>query len=190
MNSAFQNAGFFLINTLFNLVIFLFLMRAVLVFIRADYFNPISQIIIKLTRPVIAPLRRFIPDYKKIELASVVVIFLMELLKFFLLAFISSQMPNVIGLAILSLADGLKSTINLFFYAILIQAIMSWVQPGNTPVTQLLSKITSPIMRIFYRFVPPINGIDITPIPAMIFLQLLLILIIGPLFVMGQAMAF
>ncbi|MDR3478220.1 MAG: YggT family protein [Gammaproteobacteria bacterium] len=188
--NTFANASIFLISTLFDLITFLFIARVVLVAIRADYYNPISQFVNKLTQSIVSPLRRFIPNYKNIELASVVIILVLAMLKFCLLGLILFGHANPIGLFVLASADFLKSILNLFFYAILLQAIMSWIQSGYSPVANLLNQITTPLMRPFQRIIPPIGGMDITPIPVMILLQLLLIVIVAPLFTVGQGLAF
>ena len=190
MTSPVNDASVFLINTLFDLYLFILVVRLVLVAMRVDYFNPLSQMIIKLTQPLIGPLRRFIPNYKNIELATVCVILILEIVKYALLGVTLFGLPNPIGLIVLALADSLKSLVNLFFYAIIIQAIMSWVNAGYSPMAEVLAKITSPIMRPFQQVIPPVGGMDISPIPAMITLQLLLILLIGPLFKLGWSMAF
>ena len=190
MPNAINSAGLFLITTLFDLYIFVVLARILLVAVKADYFNPMSQFVIKLTQFIITPMRRVIPNFRQIELASVVLVILLEMLKFFLISMILITTPNMIGLIVLGLADALKAMLNIFFYAILLQAILTWVQTGYSPVAYLLSQITAPLMRPFRRIIPPINGVDISPLPAMIVLQLLIILIVGPLFVVGQVMAF
>jgi YggT family protein len=190
MQSPINNAGIFLISTLFDLYLFVLIMRLVLVATRVDYFNPLSQVVIKLTQKIITPLRRVIPNYKNIELATVVVLLGVEVIKFILLGLIIVGLPNPAGLIILAVADSLKSLVNLFFYAIIIQAIMSWVSTGHSPMTQVIHKITTPIIRPFQRIIPPMGGLDISPIPAMIALQLLLILFISPLLAIGWGMAF
>jgi YggT family protein len=186
----FANASIFLVSTVFDLVIFLFIARMVLVAIRADYYNPISQFINKLTQTIVSPMRRYIPNYKNIETASLIIILVLEMIKYCLLGFILFGRANPVGLFVLASADFLKSILNLFFYAILLQAIMSWVQSGYSPMATLLNQITTPLMRPFHRIIPPIGGMDITPIPVMILLQLLIIVIVTPLFTVGQGLAF
>lgn len=190
MPTTLNNASVFLISTLFDLYIFIVIVRLVLAGIKADFYNPISQFIIKLTQVIVMPLRRIIPNFRRIELASVVLILCLEMLKFSLLGITLGQHIHVLGLIILAGADALKASTNLFFYAILLQAILSWTQAGYSPLAYLLTQITAPIMRPFRRFIPPIAGIDITAIPAMLSLQLCIILIVGPMFMAGQAMAF
>jgi YggT family protein len=190
MQSPINNATVFLVSTLFDLYLFVLIMRLVLVAMRVDYFNPLSQMIIKLTQKIIGPLRRIIPNYKHIELATVIVILTLEIIKFVLLGLILFGLPNLIGLLLLAVADSLKSLVNFFFYAIIIQAIMSWVSTGHSPMTKVINKITAPVIKPFQRLIPPVGGMDISPIPAMIVLQLLIILFISPLFAMGWGMAF
>ena len=97
-------------------------------------------------------------------------------------------MPNILGLFILSLGDAIKLLLDTFFYAILLHAILSWVQPG-LPINNLLYKFTSPIMNPLRRYIPLVGGIDITPIPALIILQLLIILLVNPLMTLGLRIA-
>ena len=154
-----SNAGLFLVTTLFDLYLLVLVVRLILAYSRANYFNPVTQVIIKLTQPLVAPLRKVIPNYKGIEFATLLLIIVFEIIK------------------ILLIRHTLKLILNTFFYAILIQVLLSWIQPGNTPATQLLSQITAPIMRPMHRLVPPIGGMDLSPIPALIILQLLVILL-------------
>lgn len=190
MSDPFNNAGIFLINTLFDLYLFVLVIRLILVWVRADYFNPLSQVTVKLTNPLITPLRRFIPNIANLELATLICIIVFEMLKFFLIGLITTGIPNVVGLIIIAFADTLKILFNTFFYAILIQTLLSWVQPGYSPMAQILMKMTSPVLRPIQRIVPPVAGFDISPIPALIGLQLLTILLVSPLFGIGLKMAF
>ncbi|MEO8401289.1 MAG: YggT family protein [Gammaproteobacteria bacterium] len=177
MTDTLDNAGIFLISTLFNLYLFVLVVRLILAFAQANYFNPLTQLIIKLTQPLVAPLRRIFPTYRGIEYATLVLILFFELLKIILLSAITIGLPNIVELFVFTVADSLKLILNTFFYAILLRAILSWFQPGFSPAGQLLEQISSPIMRPLQRMIPPINGIDITPIPALIILQLLVILL-------------
>ena len=103
MPPVFNTATIFLISTLFDLYIFVLLIRIVLISIRADFYSPISQFVTKLTQGIIQPLRRVIPNYKKIELASIVLIVALAMLKYFLLGVIVFGHANPIGLFISTL---------------------------------------------------------------------------------------
>lgn len=190
MSDPLNNAGIFLVTTLFDLYLFILAIRLILVWVRADYFNPLSQITVKLTNPLITPLRRIIPNIANLELATLLSIIVFEMLKFLLIGIMTSGMPNISGLFILAFADTLKIVLNIFFYGILIQALLSWLQPGYSPMTQILMKITSVILRPIQRVIPPVAGFDISPIPALIGLQLLTILLVSPLFGIGLRIAF
>lgn len=184
--SIMQNGLLFLIQTLFDLYLFILVLRLLLAFVGAHYFDPITQFIIRCTDFIVKPLRRHIPNYRRVEISTLVIILSLELIKYILIGFLNFNSISMSGLIILSLADVLKLTIQTFFYAIILQAILSWVQP-HSPVNMLLYKINSPIMRPIQRLIPPVGGIDISPIPAMIVLQLLMIMIVNPLMTTGFA---
>lgn len=172
-----NSAGVFLVKTLFDLYLFVLVIRLIMVWVRADYFNPLSQLIVKLTNPIITPMRRVIPNVANIELSSLVLIILLEMLKFFIIIYMLTGFPNPLSVIVLGLIDTFKTILSTFFYAILIQALMSWIQPGQSPITQILQKITSPILRPIQRIVPPVAGFDLSPIFALIILQVLIILL-------------
>jgi YggT family protein len=190
MTDPFSNAGLFLINTVFDLYLIVLMTRIILAWARADYFNPLTQIILKLTQPIIKPLQRFIPKYAGIELSTLLVIFVLEIIKFFLIGLIVYGLPtNAFGLFILAGVDILKLFFNTLFYAILFLAIFSWFQSGFSPIARTLTLITSPIMRPIQRVLPPIAGFDLSPIPALIILQLFAIFLV-PLAAFGMRVAF
>jgi YggT family protein len=95
----------------------------------------------------------------------------------------------VLGLLLLSMGDAIKLLLEVFFYAILVQALLSWIQPGS-PINYVLYQFTAPILRPFQRFIPTINGIDISAIPALITLQFLIIILVSPLMAAGWGVAF
>ncbi|MHB1948876.1 MAG: YggT family protein [Gammaproteobacteria bacterium] len=187
MTTPIQDAELFLINTIFDLYLLILMIRFILCWARSNYFNPITRFIINCTQPIVAPLRRILPTYHGIEFATLAWILIFATLKFFLVGLVIFGLPKVpIGLIVLALATALKLLLNTFFYAIFLQAILSWIQPGYSPLGELLSQVTSPIMRPIRRLVPAVGGIDISPIPALIILQLLLIVLVNPM--MAQAM--
>jgi YggT family protein len=190
MPNILDNAGIFLVSTVFDLLILVFLLRIILVAVYADFSNPVSQIVIKCTQRLMTPLQRIIPNFKRIELASVLIAFGLEILKFLLLGWITVGLPHIGGLLLIAGADLLKTLINLFFYAILLQAIISWFNLRHSPYIPLLEKITAPVLTPFHRIIPLVSGIDLSPVPAMIILQLLIIALVAPLYNMGWEMAF
>lgn len=191
MTTPIQDAELFLINTIFDLYLLILMIRFILCWVRSNYFNPITRFIINCTQPIVAPLRRLLPTYHGIEFATLVWILIIATLKFFLIGLVIVGLPKVpAGLLVLACANALKLLLNTFFYAILLQAILSWVQPGYSPLGELLFQITTPIMRPIRRVIPPLGGIDISPLPALIILQLLLIVLVNPMMTQGMGLTF
>lgn len=184
-------AGIFLIEALFDLYIFALILRFLFQMVRADFFNPVSQAIVKVTNPPLIPLRRFIPGFRGLDMACLLVIAMVCWAKLMITyGIIFKSLPFVPGLFVWSVGDITQSVINLFFFAIIAQAILSWVNPyGNHPIASILYKITNPIMKPFRRFIPPIGGFDITPIFAILLLQVLGMLNREYIIQMGQILA-
>jgi YggT family protein len=182
-----QNASAFLIHSIFDLYLFILLLRFILQYLRVDYYNPFTQFVVKATSPVVVPLRRIVPGFYGIDFATIIAILVLTGVKISLIMFVSMhKFPAIAGLLIWSFGEIFALTINLFFYAILMTVILSWVAPmSNSPITPILYRLTEPLMRPVRRLIPPIGGFDITPIPVMITLQVLKILIADPLTQMG-----
>ncbi len=169
--------------------LFILVIRVLLAYAGANYFDPITQFVIRCTDFIVKPLRRVIPNVRRIELSTLTLIVVIEMLKITLISAIS--MPNLAlsGMFIIAFAETLKVFVQTMLYAIIMQAILSWVQP-NSPVNLLLYKITSPIMRPIQRVCPVVGGMDISPLPAILLLQLSIILIVNPLLQAGYGVSF
>ncbi len=172
-----SNALLFLVSTLFELYLFVLAIRLLLAFARINYFHPITQFIIRLTQPIVAPVRRFIPNYRNLESATLTWLFLIEIIKLSVLSALVGVIPPIHFLLLFAVSATIRILLQTLFYAILIQALLSWLNPGATPISDILEAITRPIMQPLRRLIPPIAGIDITPIPALIFLQFLTMLL-------------
>lgn len=183
-----DSALILLINTLFQLYLYVLTIRVIIVWERFDYFNPLTQFIARLTDFIVKPLRRVLPNIGKYETASIVLIFILEIIKFQLISLISVGLPNILGIIIVSFADMIKLVTTTFFYAILVQAILTWLQPLSY-VNRILYDFTAPIMRPLQRIIPPVGGIDITPIPALLILEIINMTIVNSLMMMGVRIA-
>ena len=183
------NATTFLIHTIFDLYILVVMLRFLLQLMEADFYNPISQLLVKATQPPLRQLRRFIPGYAGVDIASVVLLFALKFVELWLLGSVQSHPPAALGNIVVSLAELLRLTINVFFWAILIQIVISWVNPGlHNPITTLLHRLTEPLLGRARRMLPPMSGFDLSPIPVIIALQLLIFLGVQPLFDWGRTM--
>lgn len=174
MPDSLSNIELYLINTLFDLYLIVLSVRLILAWVRANYFNPITRFIIKVTQPLVSPVRRILPTYWGFEFSTFFWIVIFELIKILLISMIVSNGFNLSILLIFALLGSIKMILTVFFYAILIGSIMSLLTPGYTPLSEVLMQLSSPILKPLRRLIPSISGIDITPIPALIILQILI----------------
>ncbi len=176
------NAATFLIETLFGLYILIVMLRFLLHWARADFYNPVSQFIVKATQPPLAPLRKFIPGFAGLDVAAVVFMLVLKFIELWIVTGLLGIAPQVGGLAILSIAELLGLLINVFIFSILIQVIISWVNPGMyNPVVGLLHSLNEPLLTRARRVIPPISGLDLSPIAVIIVLQLVSMLAVAPI---------
>jgi YggT family protein len=162
----------FVLKTLTHLYLLLLLLRFWLPVLRADFRNPVAQGILRITSPLVIPLRRFVPAIGRVDTATVLVAFTIEYLLILLLLTLSRITPEFLPIAITAIMDLAVLSLNMFFFVILIKIIMSWVAPNNyNPVTAMLTTISEPVLRPFRRMLPPIGGIDISPIFAIVIIQ-------------------
>ena len=188
MPSALHTALLFLINTVFDLYLFVLALRLILVWSGAHYQNPLVQFVVAFTDVLVKPLRRYLPNYHGIEFATVSLILLIDIIRFFIVVWLDIKFPHLPGIIIMAMGDFLKLILNTLFYAIFLQVIISWIQPTSYMNT-MLSQITAPLMRPFQKHIPPVNGFDLSPIPALIILQLFIILLATPIINLGLGVA-
>jgi len=177
----------FLINTLFGLYILTVMLRFILAAVRADFYNPVSQFLVKVTNPPLIPLRKLIPSIGKIDTSSLVLMLVLQIASFSLIALLRGGQIPLVSLVILSLAELVGLLLNVFLFSIFIQVIISWINPGTfNPVVSLLYSITEPILRPCRRLIPPMAGMDLSPLVALIAIQLAKMLLLPPLHQLAQ----
>lgn len=190
MGGAVIESGEFLVRTLFGLYIGAIMIRFLLALARADFYNPISQFLVKVTNPPIIPLRRVIPSMMGIDMASLILMLVLQAVEFMLVAAIKGFGIHPLGLVILSIGGLLSLLIQIYFFTILIQVILSWVAPGgHNPAISLLYSLNEPLLGRARRILPPIHGFDLSPILVMIILQLLNILATKPIITLGLSLS-
>ena len=176
------NAATFLIETVFGLYILLVMLRFLLQWARADFYNPVSQFIVKATQLPLKPLRKIIPGIGGLDMAALVFMIMLKFVELWLVTGVMGMSPQIGGLVVLSIADLLSLLINVFIFSILIQVIISWVNPGMyNPVMGLLHSLTEPLLGPARRVIPPISGLDLSPIVVIIVLQLASMLAVAPI---------
>lgn len=181
------NAGVFLIQALFGLYIMALMLRFILQWVRADFYNPIVQVLVKITNPPLLPLRGLIPGLFGLDMAAVVLMLGLKVLEWLLVFSVVGQPYSFGGLVVVALADLLKLMINVMFWTILIRVILSWINPDpRQPVVALLLQITEPVLRPARQLLPPFSGLDLSPILVLILLKLSELLILAPLWDAGR----
>jgi YggT family protein len=181
-SSYFTNPLVFLVQVLFGLYAVIVMLRFLLQLVRADFYNPLSQFIVKATSPVLNPLRRIVPGVGGRDIASLVLAWLVIGLELLLVFLISGQGLQLLASLLLALPKLVELTINIFLFSILIQVILSWVNPGvHNPAVSVIHSLTEPVLAPARRWIPPMGGLDLSPMVVMIGLVLLEMLLIPPL---------
>lgn len=169
-----DNPFIFLIDTLFSIYIAIMLLRFILQQVGADFYNPISQFVVKATQPLVTPARRIIPSIKKIDTATLVLVLALIISKLVLLFIIAGYPVDGIQLLSRSLYDLISLSFDIFIVGLFVQAILSWVNPDPyNPINSLLGSLTWPILKPIRKHVPPIGGLDLSTLVALIGLMFL-----------------
>jgi YggT family protein len=174
-----MRALYFLLDTLATLYTALFLLRLLLQVVRADFRNPIARAIVQLTNPLVLRLRRVLPPAGRLDTASAVAVVLCTVLKLWILSLLfAAVMPGALQLLRWTLMDLAELVLRTYQISIFVNALLSFVAPGNySPAQSLLSSLCEPVLRPFRRIIPPIAGLDLSPVWALLAIQALLILI-------------
>ncbi|TRO23191.1 YggT family protein [Ectopseudomonas mendocina] len=174
----------YIIQTLGSLYLLIVLLRFILQLVRADFYNPLSQFIVKATQPLVTPVRRIIPGFAGLDLASLVLAILVQLL--LMIVTLTLMGYNVGGfilqLLVWSMIGVTSLFLKVFFFALIISVILSWVAPGSyNPGAQLVNQICEPLLAPFRKLLPNLGGLDISPIFAFITINLIDRFVIGGL---------
>lgn len=180
--SYFANPVIYLIRVAFEFYLIALMLRFLLQWVRADFYNPISQFIVKITNPPLLPLRKLIPGIAGIDLAAVILMLVIALVELLLISILLGIAPTPAMLLARSVADLIELFLNIFFFSIIVQVILSWVAPNQyNPVTILIHQINEPLLRPIRKFLPPMGGFDFSPLIAIVLIQLSKMILIHPL---------
>ena len=181
-NSYIGNAATFLVEWTFGLYALMVMLRLLFQIFRADFYNPVSQAVVKLTDPPLRVLRRFVPGVLGIDTASVALIFGLKAIELWLRYTLGGASTSGVGLIVLTFGEVLALAANIFLFSIIIQVIISWVNPGgHNPIMSLLHSLTEPLLRPLRRLLPPAGGLDFSPMLAMVGLILMTMLVVTPI---------
>lgn len=182
MGGYFGNAGVFLITTVFGFYITVLLLRALLQLARANFFNPVCQFLVKITNPPLVPLRKIVPNWGRWDLAALLLAWLLKIVSLVIVLTIIGRDVGLGRIAAVSAVQLLDLVVIIFMAVIFIKVILSWVAPqGDNPVVPLLYQLSEPVLGPARRLLPPIGGLDLSPMIALLVLQLVRLLLIQPL---------
>ena len=183
-------AIFSLVQMTFGLYLSLIMLRFLLQCVRADFYNPLSQIIVKLTNPPLRWLRRVIPGYAGIDWPCLVLLLLVQGLELFFLALLfTGHMPALTALLVLSIAHLLQLCIYVYIFCITLVVVISWINPGAyNPLTVLIYQLTNPVLAVVRKHMPDTGGLDFSPMVVLLAGFLILHLVVAPLMDWGNAL--
>ena len=168
----------FLVETLFHLYLVVLLLRILLEAVRADFYNPVCQVLVTLTDPLVKPLTRLLPPVGRINLAAVVVLYTIQLIGLFLVALIVGARLDPAILALLAILKLTRMLLVLYLILILASVIISWIgQNLRHPIVPLIYQLTDPVLAPIRRILPPLGAFDLSPLVALIGIQFLIILL-------------
>ena len=183
-----NTAAIYILQTLGSLYLLIVLLRFVLQLMRADFYNPLCQFAVRATQPLLRPLRKIIPSIGSLDTSSLVLAILVQMIIMALTLLLAyGTTGNPLQLLIWSVIGVTALFLKIFFFAMIISVILSWVAPhSHNPGAELVNQICEPALAPFRRILPNLGGLDISPILAFLVLKLLDMLVINNLAAMTR----
>jgi YggT family protein len=180
-------AAVYILQTIGSLYLLVVLLRFILQLVRADFYNPLSQFIVRATQPLLKPLRRVIPSFAGLDLSSLVLAILVQLVLMALTLMLMGYGLDNPGLLLVWSVIGVTALfLKVFFFALIISVILSWVAQGShNPAVELINQICEPLLAPIRRILPSMGGLDLSPIVAFLVLNLIDMLVIRNLAMMS-----
>ncbi|WNF46474.1 YggT family protein [Pseudomonas sp. SG20056] len=181
-----NTAAVYILQTIGSLYLLIVLLRFILQLVRADFYNPVSQFIVRATHPLLKPLRKIIPSLAGLDLASLVLAIVVQLVLMALtLMLLGYGLDNPLQLLVWSIIGVTALFLKVFFFALIISVILSWVAQGShNPTAMLINQICEPLLSPIRRILPSMGGLDLSPIVAFLILNLIDMLVIRNLAIM------
>ena len=186
----FANAGMLLVNLVFGIVLAVVVLRVLLQAARANFYNPICQVLFKVTNPVLMPLQKVVPNWRNWNVGGALLAWLLAIVWMFAMLALGGLTPGPLGAIVLGLAKLVDFVLVLLFWIILIRAILSFVSSDmDNPVVPLLYKLSDPVLKPFQRVLPTPGGIDLSPLVATVAIYIVRALLVAPLYDAGMSLA-
>ncbi len=181
-SSYYANPVIFLIDTFFSLYILAVMLRFLLQWVNADFYNPICQFLVKITHPPLKILRRMIPSIGRIDTASLVLMLVLQMMSGWSIFALQGTASPVGAIFVWAIMELMGLLINIFVVVILAQVVLSWINPGAyNAATSLIYDLTEPMLKTARKLIPPLGGIDFSPVLVLVGLQLVKMLLFPPM---------
>lgn len=168
----------FLITVLFDLTIFLFLTRFLLQLVQADFYNPISQSVVRVTHPILAPLQKIIPSIGRFNIAALLVLVAILMVKLVTMLSLRGLVADGQVLMLLAVHSAADMLLKYLYWAVIARVVLSWIAPDpRQPFTAIVADITEPLMAPVRNVLPSMGGLDFSPIVVLLGLQFVRVLI-------------
>ncbi len=175
-----NTAAIYILQTIGSFYLLIVLLRFILQLVRADFYNPLSQFIVRATHPILKPLRRIIPSLGGLDLASLVLALIVQFVLMALtLMLMGVGISDPLLILVWSIIGVTALLLKVFFFALIISVILSWVAQGaHNPAALLVNQICEPLLMPIRRVLPNLGGLDLSPIVAFLILNLIDMLVI------------
>ena len=180
--------GLFLLQFIVGLIIFALMLRFLLRATYADWNHPIVQFVAKVTNPLCAPLNKALPAKGRWDWSAIITAIIIQALFVIAIGFLTDRSFGVPFIVLASSTEIVNQLLDMMFWLIIIQAVLSWISSGNNPNTVIFDQLTQPILAPFRRLIPPMGGIDLTPIVAILAIKLFQIVVVGSITQAAQQM--
>lgn len=178
--AALHNVAQFITEIFFSFCIFFILLRILLQLSRASVNNPICQLTARITNPLVLPLRQILPNTRLFDLASLLILLILEIIKFSAAAMLQGFYFSFFLLIVMSVSDIILQTINILFYAIIIRIVLSWINSvSSLYLAEIVYIMTEPLLGRIRKIIHPISGFDLSPIIAFLLLKVLSIVVLS-----------
>lgn len=182
MGSAFAEALILIVSNLGGLYLIAVMLRFLLQAARADFYNPVCQTIVKITAPLLNPLRRVVPSWKRLDIASLVLALLLNAAFTAIMIYgTGNTLPfgRIVSWALVGL---IALTLDIYFYAMIVVIIASFIAPfSGHPILLLTYQLLQPFYKVAHRVLPPMGGLDFSPLLLMLVIKVIEILVLNPL---------
>ena len=168
--------GIYLVDTVFAFVVLLLLARFHFQWLRVPFRNPVGEFVLATTSWLVMPARRVIPGLAGLDLATLLLAYALQCLAIWIKAAIVGVEPALVAVLGVAALDLLRYSLYILVFAILVQVLFSWINP-YAPMAPVFNAMTAPFLRPLRRFIPPLGGVDLTPLALLIVIQILLIVL-------------